>query len=231
MNSRMRFQDPTSFHQQPPKEACACPEEFPGLRGVKGRSLRVRSKHAVFAQGDPAKTVFYIQEGKVRISVVSNSGREAILADLGPNQFFGEACLAGHSSRLDAATALEDSTIFAIEQGEMRRVLHEQSALASFFISCELSRITRLEQECIDHILNSSEKRLARALCMMAGEGKTHCSESVLPKISQEILAEMIGTTRSRVNILMNKFKKLGLIEYSGGLRVKSSLASVILRD
>ena len=185
----------------------------------------------LFAQGDPAETVIYVQLGGVKLSVLSRTGREAVVAMLGPGDFVGEGALAGQPVRIATATAVAATTALVIEKDEMLRVLHEQRALSDRFITYMLTRNIRAEADLVDQLFNRSEKRLARALLLLARYGKEEEPNRVLPKISQEILAEMVGTTRSRVNVFMNKFRKLGFIEYNGGLKINASLLSVVLHD
>jgi CRP/FNR family transcriptional regulator, cyclic AMP receptor protein len=173
----------------------------------------------------------YLQEGGVKLSVVNAVGKEAVVAILGPGDFFGEGSLAGQSIRMGTATAVTPSTVLVIEKREMLKVLHEQSSLSDRFIAFMLARNIRIEEDLVDQLFNSSEKRLARTLLLLARYGKEDKPHGVLPKISQETLAEMIGTTRSRVNFFMNKFRKLGLIEYNGGLQINDSLLSVVLHE
>ena len=198
--------------------------------GVSRRIVRFRRGSIVFTQGAQANSVFYIQQGGVRLSVLSRRGREAIVAMLAPGDFFGEGCLAGQSLRMATATALVPTTVLKIHKREMMRTLHEQSALSDRFIEHMLTRNIRIEEDLIDQLFNSSEKRLARTLLLLAQYGQDGDSGHV-PAISQETLAEMIGTTRSRVNLFMNKFRKLGFVRYNGTLTVNSSLLSVVLHD
>jgi len=185
----------------------------------------------IFAQGDPADAIFYIQKGKVKLTVVSKPGREAVLAILGAGEFFGENCLAGQLLWMKAATAMGDSTIIRVEKQAMIRRLQQDPAFSELFMTHLLSRNIRIEEDLVDQLFNSSEKRLARILLLLANFGKESKPEPLIAKISQETLAEMIGTTRSRVSFFMNKFRKLGFIEYNGGLHVHSSLLNVILLD
>jgi CRP/FNR family transcriptional regulator, cyclic AMP receptor protein len=197
-----------------------------------GRNLKkFQGKQAVFAQGDPAKTVMYIQEGGVRLTVINQPGKEAVVAILGPGDFFGEGCLAGQSICMTTATAIAPTTILVIEKNEMIRVLHEEHEFSDRFIAYMLARNIRVEADLVDQLFNSSEKRLARTLLLLARYGGAGQPEQVLPKVSQEMLAEMIGTTRSRVNFFMNKFRKLGFIKYNGEIHVDSSLMSVVLHE
>ena len=185
----------------------------------------------IFNQGEPSTSVMYIQTGGVKLTVISNSGKEAVVALLRVGDFFGEGCLAGQPLRMVTATALTASTILTIDKRKMLQMLHSQPALSDRFISHMLTRNIRVEEDLVDLLFNSSEKRLARTLLLLARYGRQDKPQRVLPKLSQEVLAEMIGTTRSRVNFFMNKFRKLGFIEYNGGLRINSSLMSVVLHD
>ena len=185
----------------------------------------------IFSQGDASDSVMYIQEGAVRLSVQSHGGKEAVVAMLGPGDFFGEQALAGHPVRLAAATALTATTVLIVPKRQMLRLLHDQHALSDRFIAYMLARNIRIEADLVDQLFNSSEKRLARTLLLLARYGKPDQTHRVLPRISQETLAEMIGSTRSRVNFFMNKFKRLGFIEYKDGLKVHNSLLTVVLHD
>ena len=186
----------------------------------------------VFSQGDPCDDVRYIQTGGIKLSVLSRTGKEAVVAMLGPGDFFGEGALAGQSVRIGTATATVASTVLIIEKDAMVRLLREEHAFSDRFISYMLALNIRIEADLVDHLFNSSEKRLARTLLLLARYGTQDDAERTLPKISQETLAEMVGTTRSRVNFFMNKFRKLGFIEYNGGgLKISSSLLSVVLHD
>jgi len=190
-------------------------------------------EETIFTQGDVCRHVMYIQSGGVKISVMSKNGREAIVAMLGPGDFFGEGCLSGQPFRLGSATAITPSAILLIDKGRMVRLLHQQHAMSDRFISHMLARNIRIEEDLIDQLFNSSEKRLARALLLLARYGKRDKPVRVVPKVSQATLAEMVGTTRSRVNFFLNKFKRLGFIEYDGELplKINSSLLSVVLHD
>jgi CRP/FNR family cyclic AMP-dependent transcriptional regulator len=190
-----------------------------------------RRKQVIFSQGDPADAVFYIQKGRVKLTVVSQQGKEAIVALLGPHEFFGEGCLAGQPLRMSTATATEESAVLRLPKRAMMRLLHADQRFSELFTTYLLSRNIRFEEDLIDHLFNSSEKRLARVLLLLAHFGKDGKKEPVIPKISQETLAGMIGTTRSRVSHFMNKFRKLGFIEYNGGMRVHSSLLNIVLYD
>jgi len=187
-------------------------------------------QHA-YTQGDPASSVMYIQEGKMKLSVVNEAGKEAIIAILGPGDFFGEDCLAGQTARMGTATALTPTTVFVIQKDEMTRAISSERAFPDRFMAYLLSRKLRTEEDLINQMLNSSEKRLARALLLLTGYGTQEPAQKVLPKISQEMLAELVGTTRPRVNMFMNKFRKLGFIEYEGGLQINPSLLNVLRQE
>jgi CRP/FNR family cyclic AMP-dependent transcriptional regulator len=199
--------------------------------GVARKVVDYQRKATIFAQGNASNHVMYIQKGGVKLSVVNEVGKEAIVAMLGPGDFFGEGCLAGQKICIGTATAMTPTTVLAIEKLEMDRVLHEEHTFSDRFIKYMLSRNIRVEQDLVDQLFNSTEKMLARTLLLLARYGKKDQPQRVLAKISQETLAEMIGTTRSRVNLFMNKFKKLGFIHTNGGLHVNSSLLSVVLHD
>ena len=197
-----------------------------------GRSIgKYRKNQVVFSQGEAADAAFHIQKGKVKITVVSEQGKEAVVAILGTNDFFGEGCLAGQARRISTVAAMTDSTIVRLDKAAIVRVLHEEPAFSEMFISHLLGRAIRVEADLVDQLFNSSEKRLARLLLLLANFGKEAKPEPVIAKISQETLAEMIGTTRSRVSFFMNKFRKLGFINYNGGIEVHSSLLNVVLHD
>jgi CRP/FNR family transcriptional regulator, cyclic AMP receptor protein len=199
--------------------------------GVARKVKEFKKAELVYSQGDAAKSVMYVQEGGVKLSVVNEVGKEAVVAILGPGDFFGEGCLAGQSVRMGTATAVTHSTVLVIEKSEMFKVLHEQHDLSDRFISFMLARNIRIEEDLVDQLFNSSEKRLARTLLLLARYGKEDQPHGLLPKVSQETLAEMIGTTRSRVNFFMNKFRKLGFIKYNGGIEINTSLLSVVLHE
>lgn len=199
--------------------------------GVRRKIKEVKKAEVIYSQGEAATNVMYLQEGGVKLSVVNGVGKEAVVAILGPGDFFGEGCLAGQTVRMGTATAITTSIIHAIEKSEMLRVLHEQHNLSDQFIAFMLARNIRIEEDLVDQLFNSSEKRLARTLLLLARYGKEDQIHGVLPQISQETLAEMVGTTRPRVNFFMNKFKKLGFIKYNGGLHINTSLLSVVLHD
>jgi len=210
-------------------------QAFLDSAGLSKTIVEYRRNEVVFTQGDASDSVMYIQKGGVKLSVLSKTGKEAVVAMLGPSDFFGEGCLAGQTVRIGTATAITPTTVLEISKNQMVKVLHEQHALSDRFIAHMLSRNVRIEQDLIDQLFNSSEKRLARALLLLARYGKQDKPRQVVAKISQETLSEMVGTTRSRVNFFMNKFKKLGFIEYNGdldaGIQINSSLLSVVLHD
>ena len=199
--------------------------------GVQTDRVDYKSSAIIFGQGDPAPSIMYVQAGRVRLSVLSHTGKEAVVAVLDPGHFFGEGCLAGQSLRMATATAMEPCTVLAVDKPEMVRQLHAQPAFADQFLKHMLTRNIRIEEDLIDQLFNSSEKRLARTLLLLARYGQPEISHRALPRVSQETLAEMVGTTRSRVNFFMNKFRRLGFIEYNGGLKINNSLLSVVLRD
>jgi CRP/FNR family cyclic AMP-dependent transcriptional regulator len=207
------------------------PQVFLDSAGVARKVTEFENKETIFSQGDPAEEVLYIQKGGVRLSVVNEAGKEAVVAVLGPGDFFGEGCLAGQPIRVGTATAIAATTALAIEKQEMIRVLHDEHAFSDRFITYMLSRNIRIEEDLVNQLFNSSEKRLARTLLLLARYGTQDKPQRVLPKIPQETLAEMVGTTRSRVNFFMNKFRKLGFIKYNGVLQIDTSLLSVILHD
>src|ERR1700675_1773646 len=199
--------------------------------GVARKVVEYRTSEKAYSQGDPAADVMYIQKGAIKLSVVNEVGKEAVVAMLGPGDFFGEGGMAGQPVRMGTATAITVTTLLVIEKAEMIRVLHAERAFSDRFITYMLERNVRIEEDLIDQLFNSSEKRLARTLLLLARYGKQDKPQRVLPKIPQETLAEMVGTTRSRVNFFMNKFRKLGFIKYNGGLHVNTSLLSVVLHD
>jgi CRP-like cAMP-binding protein len=199
--------------------------------GVRAQNVEYAVGATIFDQGDPATSIMYVVQGRVRLSVLSSAGKEAVIAVLDDNHFFGEGCLVGQPQRMATASAMTDSTIVIVEKPEMVRQLHAQPAFADRFLTHMLTRNIRIEEDLIDQLFNSSEKRLARTLLLLARYGEPEGSHRALPRVSQETLAEMVGTTRSRVNFFMNKFRKLGFIEYNGGLKINNSLLSVVLRD
>jgi CRP/FNR family transcriptional regulator, cyclic AMP receptor protein len=206
-------------------------QDFLESAGVARKVAEFKKKETIFSQGDPCRSVFYIQKGGVRLSVVNESGKEAVVAVLGPGDFVGEGCLAGQPIRIGTATAIAPTTALVIEKSEMLRVLHSEHEFSDRFITFMLARNIRIEEDLVDQLFNSSEKRLARTLLLLARYGKEDRLQRVLPKVSQEMLAEMVGTTRSRVNFFMNKFRKLGFIKYNGGLQIDNSLLSVVLHE
>jgi CRP/FNR family cyclic AMP-dependent transcriptional regulator len=198
----------------------------------EGRSIgKYRKNQVLFSQGDAADSVFYIQKGKVKLTVVSEQGKEAVVAIQGPDEFCGEGCLTGQPRRVATATAMTECEIMKLEKKAIVLVLHNKPAFSEMFIALLLARTTRVEEDLVDQLFNSSEKRLARALLLLANFGKEGRPEPIIAKVSQETLAEMIGTTRSRVSHFMNKFRQLGLIDYNGTMEVHSSLLSVVLHD
>src|ERR1051326_2709335 len=204
--------------------------DFLSLVGHGRKIHQFQKRQHAFTQGDRASSLFYIQKGRVQLTVVSDAGKEATLAILSANDFFGEGCLSGQPLRLVTATALQDSTIMEIEKKAMLEVIHTQHAFSDYFVCYLLQRNARFQDDLTDQLLNSSEKRLARALLLLARIGN-ETQDQVIPKVRQETLAEMIGTTRARVSHFMNKFRKLGFIEYNGHLRIHSSLLTVVLKD
>lgn len=207
------------------------PHAFLATIGEGRKIVAFPAKQTIFAQGDPTDAVFYVQTGKVRLTVVSNDGKEATIGILGEGEFFGEGALAGQPLRMGSAAAMTDCAILRIDKKAMIQALHREHELSDLFVAHLLARNIRYEEDLVDHLFNSSEKRLARTLLLLAHFGKEGTPETVVPKISQETLAEMIGTTRSRVSFFMNRFRKLGFIHYNGGLQVHSSLLNVVLHD
>jgi CRP/FNR family transcriptional regulator, cyclic AMP receptor protein len=199
--------------------------------GVARKIVEFQKKATIFSQGDTARHVLYIQQGGVKLSVVNTTGKEAVVAVLKPGDFLGEGCLAGQPIRMGSATSTAPTTVLVIDKDEMMRVLHAEHEFSDRFIAYMLSRNIRVEEDLVDQLFNSTEKRLARALLLLARYGKKDEPQKILPKVSQETLAEMIGTTRSRVNLFMNKFKKLGFIDNKNGLEINSSLLSVVLHE
>jgi CRP/FNR family cyclic AMP-dependent transcriptional regulator len=208
------------------------PQVFLAKVGEGRTSADYRKNQKVFSQGDPADAIFYIQNGKVKLTVISKQGKEAVVGILGTDDFFGESCLSGQPLRMATATAMSACAIVRLEKARMIQVLHDESAFSELFLAHLLSRNIRLEEDLVDQLFNSSEKRLARVLLLLANFGEEGQPEPVIPKISQETLAKIIGTTRARVSFFMNKFRKLGLIDYNGGgLKVHSSLLRIVLHD
>jgi CRP/FNR family transcriptional regulator, cyclic AMP receptor protein len=206
-------------------------QAFLETAGVARKVRAVKKLEVVYSQGDVAESVFYLQEGGVKLTVISESGKEAVVAILAPGDFFGEGCLAGQPVRMGTASAVMPATVLVIEKREMLKVLHEQHGLSDRFINFMLARNIRIEEDLIDQLFNSSEKRLARTLLLLARYGKDDKPHGVLLKISQETLAEIIGTTRSRVNFFMNKFRRLGFIKYNGEVQINTSLLNVVLHE
>jgi CRP/FNR family cyclic AMP-dependent transcriptional regulator len=207
------------------------PEVFLNTSGIARTIADFRRSESIYAQGDPANSVMYLQKGGVKLSVVNGAGKEAVVAMFGPSDFFGEGCMAGQTIRMGSATAITPSTVLVIEKNELLRVLHKEHEFSDHFIRYMLSHNIRVEEDLIDQLFNSSEKRLARTLLLLARYGKQEHPERMLPKVSQETLASMVGTTRSRVNFFMNKFRKLGFIEYNGKIKVNRSLLTVVLHE
>ena len=199
--------------------------------GIPVQRLEYDAGATIFTQGDPASSVMYVAHGTVQLSVLSHAGKEAVIAVLNDDHFFGEGCLVGQPYRMATASAMVASTIVIVDKPDIARHLHDHPAFADRFLRHMLTRNIRIEEDLIDQLLNSSEKRLARTLLLLARFGEPEVSHRTLPRVSQETLAEMVGTTRSRVNFFMNKFRKLGFIEYNGGLKINNSLLSVVLRD
>jgi CRP/FNR family cyclic AMP-dependent transcriptional regulator len=221
IKSKRKFRQKRAFDAQ----------AFLDSAGVARKVVEYRRSQKIDSQGDPATSVMYIQKGGVKVSVVNETGKEAVVAILGPGDFFGEGCLAGQSICMATATTIAPTTVLVIEKDEMIRVLHEEHEFSDRFIAYMLARNIRVEEDLIDQLFNSSEKRLARTLLLLARYGAQGQPQQVLPKVSQEMLAEMIGTTRSRVNFFMNKFRKLGFIRYNGEIHVNNSLLSVVLHE
>jgi len=207
------------------------PQVFLDTAGISRKIAEFRRNESIYSQGDAAASVMYVQQGGVKLSVVNGAGREAVVAMFGPTDFFGEGCMAGQTVRMGTATAVTPSTILIIERDELLRVLHSQQELSDHFIRYMLAHNIRVEEDLVDQLFNSSEKRLARTLLLLARYGKQDHPIRVLPKVSQETLASMVGTTRSRVNFFMNKFRKLGFIEYNGKIKVNKSLLTVVLHE
>ncbi len=207
------------------------PDVFLATIGDGRKAMYFSKKQPIFAQGDPADAVFYLQTGKAKLTVVSKTGKEATIGILSEGSFFGEGSLAGQALRMGSAIAMTDCSVLRIEKKAMMEALHREHAFSDVFVAYLLARNIRYEEDLVDQLFNSSEKRLARLLLMLAHFGKEGVPETVVPKISQESLAEMVGTTRSRVSFFMNRFRKLGFIRYNGGLQVHSSLLNVVLHD
>jgi CRP/FNR family transcriptional regulator, cyclic AMP receptor protein len=206
-------------------------QAFLDTAGVARKVAEYRRNESIYSQGDAADTVMYVQKGGVKLSVVNGSGKEAVVAMFGPTDFFGEGCMAGQTLRMGTTTAVTPTTLLVIRREELLRVLHEEHAFSDHFIAYMLAHNIRVEEDLIDQLFNSSEKRLARTLLLLARYGKQEHPDRTLPKVSQETLASMVGTTRSRVNFFMNKFRKLGFIEYNGKIKVNKSLLTVVLHE
>ncbi len=206
-------------------------QAFLDSAGLARRVVEYRRSEKIYSQGESIKDVLYIQKGGIKLSVVNEVGKEAVVAMLGPGDFFGEGGMAGQLVRVGTATAITPTTLLVIEKKEMIHMLHTEHAFSDRFVAYMLSRNIRIEEDLVDQLFNSSEKRLARTLLLLAQYGQQEQPQKSLPKVSQETLAEMIGTTRSRVNFFMNKFKKLGFIKYNGGIHIDASLLSVVLHD
>ncbi len=207
------------------------PKTFLAGFGQGRRILEFRKKASIYVQGEAADAIYYLQQGKVKLTVVSQQGKEAIIGLLGPGDFFGEGSIAGQPLRMSTALAMTDCSVVKIEKKVMMQVLHQQHAMSDMFVAYLLARNIRYEEDLVDQLFNSSEKRLARILLLLARFGKEGKPEHIIPAITQETLAEMVGTTRSRINFFMNRFRKMGFIEYNGGLEVHSSLLNVVLHD
>jgi CRP-like cAMP-binding protein len=207
------------------------PQVFLDTAGVARKVVEYRRNESIYSQGDAADTVMYIQKGGVKFSVVNGSGKEAVVAMFGPTDFFGEGCMAGQPLRIGTTTAVTPTTLLVMQKEELLRVLHAEHELSDHFIAYMLAHNIRVEEDLIDQLFNSSEKRLARALLLLARYGQQEQPDRTLPKVSQETLASMVGTTRSRVNFFMNKFRKLGFIEYNGKIKVNKSLLTVVLHE
>src|ERR1700722_8151716 len=206
-------------------------QSFLDTAGVSRKVMDYHKGESIYSQGEAAPTVMYIQEGGVRLSVVNGSGKEAVVAMFGPNDFFGEGCMAGQTIRMGTTTAVTPTRLLVIQKEELLKVLHAEHELSDHFISYMLAHNIRVEEDLIDQLFNSSEKRLARTLLLLARDGEQDQPERVLPKVSQETLASMVGTTRSRVNFFMNKFRKMGFIEYNGKIKINKSLLTVVLHE
>ena len=207
------------------------PKSFLAKVGEGKTIAKYRKDHVVFSQGDVADAVFYVQEGKLKVTVISQQGKEAVVAILGPGDFFGEGCLNGHALRVATTSAMKECVVTRIEKASMIAALHNEPEFSAVFIAYLLARNSRVEEDLVDQLFNSSERRLARLLLLLANFGKEGRPEPIVGKISQEMLAEMIGTTRARVSFFMNKFRRLGVIEYNGKLEIHTSLLNMVLHD
>jgi CRP/FNR family cyclic AMP-dependent transcriptional regulator len=231
MATRTRLRNLPPSGMKPKKKRAFDPQDFLESVGASRTVSEFQDKEIIFSQGDAATSVLYIQKGSVKFTVVNESGKEAIVAIFGSSDFFGEGCMAGQPMRMGTATAIAPTTVLVIDKDEMIRVVSAEHTLSDRFIAHMLARNIRFEADLVDHLFNSIEKRLARTLLLLARYGKEGEPEPVLRKISQETLAEIVGTTRTRVNMFMNKFRKLGFIEYNGEIKVNKSLLSVVLHD
>ncbi|MGC1482201.1 MAG: Crp/Fnr family transcriptional regulator [Candidatus Acidiferrum sp.] len=218
-------------HKKDDKKGTFDPQLFLDTAGISRTIAEYRRNESIYTQGDAADAVMYVQKGGVKLSVVNGAGKEAVVAMFGPTDFFGEGCMAGQTVRMGTASAVTPSTILVIEKNELLRVLHTEQELSDHFIRYMLAHNIRVEEDLIDQLFNSSEKRLARTLLLLARYGKQDQPIRILPKVSQDTLASMVGTTRSRVNFFMNKFRKLGFIEYNGKIKVNKSLLTVVLHE
>ncbi len=227
LNVKRKTKKPENNHKPNSFNAQA----FLDTAGVSRKVSEFRRNESIYTQGDSAETVMYIQKGGVKLSVVNGSGKEAVVAMFGPTDFFGEGCMAGQTIRMGTATAVTPTTLLVMQKEELLRVLHSEHELSDHFIGYMLAHNIRVEEDLIDQLFNSSEKRLARTLLLLARYGKQEHPDRILPKVSQDTLASMVGTTRSRVNFFMNKFRKLGFIEYNGKIKVNKSLLTVVLHE
>ena len=219
------------FQRKSQRKSAFDAQVFLDTSGAARKVIEFKKAEVVYSQGDAARSIMYLQSGRIKLSVVNEVGKEAVVAMLEPGDFFGEGCLAGQPVRIGTATAITPSAVLDIEKKEMFKVLHEQHAFSDRFLTFMLARNIRIEEDLIDQLFNSSEKRLARSLLLLARYGKEDQPQGILPKVSQETLAEMVGTTRSRINFFMNKFRKLGFIKYNGGLQINRSLLTVVLHE
>ena len=219
------------FQRKSQRKSAFDAKVFLDTSGAARKVIEFKKAAVVYSQGDAARSIMYLQSGRIKLSVVNEVGKEAVVAMLEPGDFFGEGCLAGQPVRIGTATAITPSAVLDIEKSEMFKVLHEQHAFSDRFLTFMLARNIRIEEDLIDQLFNSSEKRLARSLLLLARYGKEDQPQGILPKVSQETLAEMVGTTRSRINFFMNKFRKLGFIKYNGSLQINRSLLTVVLHE
>jgi CRP-like cAMP-binding protein len=227
----MKLVEPKEASVEKPDKGMFDPKNFLAKVGAGKQVLEFHKNQHVFEQGDVAGAVFYIQKGKVKVTVQSEQGKEAVVGILGPGQFFGEGCMNGHKQRISTTTAMDDSVITSITKEAMLAALHDEPKFSEMFMAYLLTRNSRIEEDLIDQLFNSSERRLARMLLLLANFGKAGSPQLISPNISQETLAEMVGTTRSRVSHFMNKFRKLGLIDYNGHIEVHNSLLSAVLHE